>query len=50
LIVIAPLLGYCLAQTLRDCRRKQWFMALWGALMLALVGWMSVMILSGPQH
>lgn len=44
------MLPYCLVQTVRDWRRRRWWMAGWGIAMIIFIGWIVERLTSGPQY
>jgi predicted membrane channel-forming protein YqfA (hemolysin III family) len=50
LIAAVPLLLYCVAQTIRDVRRRSWPFAVYGLAMLVLMIWVTGLILAAPGY
>jgi hypothetical protein len=50
LLILLPLIAYCLVQTIRDYRARRVLMSLWGMAMTALLFWLFVRAGRGPQY
>ncbi len=49
-LMLLPMLIYCLAQTYRDVRRRNWIFAVWGGGMILFFGWIIEALTRGPSY
>lgn len=49
-LMLLPMLIYCVAQTYRDVRRRQWAFAAWGGGTILFIGWIIGVLTRGPFH
>lgn len=47
---LLPLLAYCVVQTFRDARRRQWVFALWGGATALYIAWAIEAMTRGPSY
>ena len=50
LLFILPLLAYCLVQTSRDLKKRNWPLAVWGGLIVIMIASTLPRLLIGAQH
>ncbi len=49
-LMLLPMLIYCLAQTYRDVRGRSWILAAWGGGMILFIGWIIAALTRGPSY
>lgn len=49
-LMLLPLLIYCLVQSYRDVRRRDWILAVWGGVTILFLAWLIEAMTRGPSY